>query len=209
MLECTWRFYLPEIGNFIQDAPDKQIVKFKPSSMAAMRASAIESTVLNVPADLLQQKMADLKLSAEVASVEPDYTTNTSVDDPYAAEHYALDAIQAYQARDIPTGATDQIIAIIDTGVDLTHLDLTDKIVAGYDFGHGTHVAGIAATVYNNTKGIAEDIMWAADQGANVINLSVGSTARPPKPAPPLRLSLPSSAQPILPHLLLQSPPQP
>ena len=71
------------------------------SVAAAPGLAAIESTVLNVPSELRQQKMAALRLSADVASVEPDYiyqTTDTSVDDPYAAEHYALDAIQAYQA---------------------------------------------------------------------------------------------------------------
>jgi subtilisin family serine protease len=51
-------------------------------------------------------------------------------------------------------------IAIIDTGVDLTHSDLEANLVAGYDFvdkdgtpqdgeGHGTNVAGIAAAALN------------------------------------------------------------
>src|SRR5207248_8596592 len=107
-------------------------------------------------------------------------------------------------------------IAIVDTGVDLTHPDLAAHIVPGQnfiepgrppqdDFGHGTHVAGIAAAVANNGIGVAgvapganimpvrvlhkerqpdgsyegtgtsadvdAGIHWAADHGAQVINL--------------------------------------
>jgi minor extracellular serine protease Vpr len=57
------------------------------------------------------------------------------------------------------------IISIIDTGIDLNHLDLDGQIIGGYDFvdnddmpedinGHGTQVAGIIAA-NGNLKGIA------------------------------------------------------
>lgn len=58
-------------------------------------------------------------------------------------------------------------VAVIDTGVDYTHLDLKNRVnvSAGYDFvnndadpmddnGHGTHVAGIIAAEMNNEEGI-------------------------------------------------------
>jgi thermitase len=70
------------------------------------------------------------------------------------------------EAWELTAGITSTVIAIVDTGVDLDHPDLTGKIVPGYDFvngddtpqddhGHGTHVSGIAAATRDNGTGIA------------------------------------------------------
>ena len=69
-------------------------------------------------------------------------------------------------AWDIEKGSSNVIIAIVDTGCELTHPDLAEKFVAGYDFvnndsdpsddnGHGTFCAGIAAANTNNSVGTA------------------------------------------------------
>ena len=106
-------------------------------------------------------------------------------------------------------------VAILDTGIDQDHEDLSPKIVlnrdftgssSGYDdmYGHGTHVGGIVAAVTNNGTGvasgcpscqlingkvlndngsgayswIASGITWAADNGAKVINMSLGGSVK-------------------------------
>jgi thermitase len=77
-----------------------------------------------------------------------------------------LPVIGTEQGWDITRGTAEVEIAIVDTGVDLDHPDLKNRIVKGYnvinesaepddDNGHGTHVAGIIASETNNNEGIA------------------------------------------------------
>ena len=75
--------------------------------------------------------------------------------------------IKAVQAWTITTGSSNIKIAILDSGVDLTHPDLKNNLLPGYDatgggnngnqsgVGHGTCCAGIAAAQGNNSLGVA------------------------------------------------------
>ncbi len=81
--------------------------------------------------------------------------------DPYFVYQYDMSLINADAAWGLCNlKASGVTIAVIDTGVDLTHPDLQANLLPGYDFvnndavpqdnnGHGTNVAGIAAAALN------------------------------------------------------------
>ena len=84
-------------------------------------------------------------------------------DDPLVDRQYHLRRVRAYESWDVARGL-NQVIAVLDTGVDLDHPDLKGKLVRGVDLvdrntppddknGHGTFVAGIAVATMNNDEG--------------------------------------------------------
>lgn len=143
----------------------------------------------------------------------PASAAGLKVNDPMFDRQWGLRRIGAPDAWKVTQGA-GTTIAIVDTGVSPRHEDLAanflkskqyDAINDDFDAtdlqGHGTSVAGVAAAVGNNRKGIigaapkakimpvrafgaidgadpadvADGVLWAADNGADVINLSLGA----------------------------------
>ena len=124
-----------------------------------------------------------LRAMPGVRYVEPNYKVFAfaTPNDPYYNQQYGLTRIQAHLAWDLWQPQRTVYIAIIDSGIDYTHPDLTNKIrrhsngaIYGYDAfnlmgwsqdfmdyaGHGTHCAGIAAAEINNGIGIAGVASW-------------------------------------------------
>lgn len=95
-----------------------------------------------------------------------------AAEDPYRPQQWGLERIGAPSAWERTVGA-GIVVAVLDTGIDLEHPDLRDRLlrdgdgrVVGRDFvdgdrvpqdenGHGTMVAGIALAMADNGEGIA------------------------------------------------------
>lgn len=88
----------------------------------------------------------------------------------FSQYQWNLPVIETNRGWDLSRGSEDVIIAVVDTGADLTHTDLAGQLVEGYnivdkekkpldDVGHGTHVAGIIGALVNNGEGVA-GVSW-------------------------------------------------
>ena len=131
--------------------------------------------ILDLPAQASETafvKLFESRPEVEFAELDrilapSDITPN----DPwYANWQWHLRKIQAPTAWETTTGASEIVIAILDTGVDGTHEDLASQMVPGWNVfnnnndtrdiaGHGTHVAGTAAARSNNGIGVAS-VAW-------------------------------------------------
>jgi hypothetical protein len=102
-------------------------------------------------AGITVQVQAAFSLSTDPMRVKQSYLDRIHIDAAWAAAGVNPSSV---------------IVAVVDTGVDLTHPDLAGKLTDGInlvnpgskpldDNGHGTNVAGIIAASLNNDKGIA------------------------------------------------------
>lgn len=161
------------------------------------------ATIFGAP-DPVQPRLMPAPLPGDGEA--PDETPN----DPLYSQQWHHAKIDSPSAWD-RSHAEGIVVAVIDTGVDCDHPDLRGKCLPGYDHfnndsdprddhGHGTHVAGIAASQTDNGVGgaatgwdarilpvkalgasgngglaaIASAVVWATDHDADIINMSLG-----------------------------------
>ena len=160
---------------------------------------------------------------------DPAFTTSVTDQE----KQWWLSLVKVPEAWEIDKGSGKINVAVVDTGINGQHEDLSDgRVGAGYlsycqvaspssgtclvhvdgtvpgsvnsdDNGHGTIVAGIIGAISDNSKGIAgvahsvrlmpvkvmdstgqgvssdvaAGIVWATDNGADIINMSLGGTS--------------------------------
>lgn len=206
-------------------------------SRAVFRVNRLDVYTIEIPeGTTVEEMIGALARNPDVEYAHPNHVFNASLtpNDSLFKYQYALSNtgqligsvpgsptgkasadIKAPAAWEETTGAESVTVAVLDSGVDLTHPDLKDNIKnsgrdfvnndfdASDDFVHGTLVAGIIAASTDNGEGIAgvawkckilpvkvlndagtgttdkiaQAVIWAADNGASIINMSLGGPA--------------------------------
>jgi thermitase len=144
----------------IAQSANAEVVKF---------ATRMSSAVIEFSQTPSEEVLQTLRANSVVEFVEPNYkiTNKYTMSDPRTRDQQGLAVANLAKAWDITFGDPKIVIAVVDTGIDLKHPDLKNKLVEGYnvitqgktppmdDNGHGTHASGIAAAESNNKIGIA------------------------------------------------------
>jgi hypothetical protein len=176
-----------------------------------------------VPKTMPENQAVQARPSKAYSTRTPDEVICTNPEqNPLYEEQWGIKHLKINELWSKPIiNSKRPVIAILDTGVDITHPDLVDNIWTkegtedehGYDFindtkdirdynMHGTHVAGIAAACNNETgivganpqalimpitvmqsdgtgdvQVLVKGIQYAIDNGADVINMSLGTYA--------------------------------
>jgi hypothetical protein len=118
--------------------------------------------------DAAKQVVGDALGRSGVLAVEMNRRVSTAANDPLFRNQWALDSRHFYFDRVNQVTRSDTArpyVAVVDSGVQGSHPDLTWHVRSGHDTtgygstaddcGHGTHVAGIIAATANNSRGVA------------------------------------------------------
>jgi subtilisin family serine protease len=194
---------IPELGVYVLESPSG-----RPADAAASSLGREEGVVWAHPT---------VRITAEGIP-----------DDPLIAKQSHLPRIRAFEAWTVTRGEGAPPLAILDTGVDHGHPEFAGRLHPAShnvltpgarpedDYGHGNHVAGIAAASADNGVGVAgvapkaslmvvkimdangrgDDATFAAglihavDHGAKVVSMSFGAGKRSPLFEDALRYAL-------------------
>ena len=193
-------------GTIVETLPQISVIRIKLEPQVSV-AESIKSL----------EKLKEVEYAEPNGICYMDVVVPVTPNDSAYGSQWAPQLTGAENAWGVTTGDVGVTIATTDTGVDGTHPDLGGKVIAGYDtynnvpilvgvdssvYSHGTHCAGIAAAVGNNSKGMAgvawgsvimpikicddgpdytaswsdmaDAFIWAADNGADIISCSFG-----------------------------------
>ncbi len=171
---------------FINIFPERYIVKGKQAAIGNAISSfngkilkkVLGYTVIDIKTkSITKNSMVEkLKQIPGIKAAEIDHIkkVNYIPNDPGYDIQWNLKKIGFEKYSDKNVSDTSVIVAVIDTGIDSSHEDLSTKIAGGHNFvlttstgmlysptnydddnGHGTHCSGIIGAITNNGKGVA------------------------------------------------------
>jgi len=207
---CIWAFGPQDSeGAYAQQESPRVIAATPPVTSLTIEDPSSEPTTDTNTLDL--PSVSDEPAGEEVNIIKTEpvlQPTARVITEPQADKQWALNEIDMNGLWQMSTGSSQIRVAVLDTGIDDSHPDLSGQVVAETNIatsgkpndshGHGTHIAGIIAAKDNNegiigiapdcallnvkvaddmgrcqASDLAEGIIWAADNGADVINVSI------------------------------------
>jgi subtilisin family serine protease len=167
------------------------LVKFKPGATENDKQKSLNEASARISGEIPQLDVKIIELppnasetaqakafagqpNVEFAELNRVYEPALIPNDPWYADplspEWHLPKIACPQAWDTTIGSSNVVIAILDTGVNPAHVDLTSKLVPGWNVlynntntsdvnGHGTSIAGIVGASTNNGTGVAS-VTW-------------------------------------------------
>lgn len=127
----------------------------------------LNAVILEVDPSDLAQALTDLQARPEVASAEPNYLAQTAfiANDPGFYRQENLHLIQVPAAWDLTRSSQEVTVAVIDTGVDVSHPDLIDHLW------QNTAEANGMQGVDDDHNGYVDDVWgWNMVAGNNNVN---------------------------------------
>jgi subtilisin family serine protease len=127
------------------------------------RIEELNVRVVYVPAAAIEHARGRWAAASEVVGVEMDGLVKADwmPPDPLWDYQWEQRQVRAPKAWGLERGVYSTVVAVVDTGVQLNHPDLSARLVPGHDFvngdsrpnddnGHGTAVAGVVAATANS-----------------------------------------------------------
>ena len=201
LVVSIWALSAPQTENALAEVDDSLSV-----STPAVSDSAYHEDEADNPSESVagQPTIGTGETPADTA----DQSATVALNEPTTGQQPILNEADLASLRQITTGGNETIVAVLDTGIDRNHEELSGKVIAEINFtdsptqsdvhGHGTHVAGIIGArddglgvsgvapgcSLQNVKvasdigscqasNLAQGIIWAVDNGASVINISI------------------------------------
>jgi subtilisin family serine protease len=171
----------------VQYVPDRLVVGFDETASSETMAAviegvdgtvkrslpAIDASAIEVQDGQADEAISSLEAAPAVEYVEPEVllqAADVAPNDSLWSEQWGPKRVRAPTAWEATRGSASVVVAVLDTGIDAGHADLSGAVVPGFDVvsndfdpqddnGHGTAAAGVIAARTNNAQGQA-GVCW-------------------------------------------------
>ncbi len=126
-----WYWYLGKKYSALEDMSNEEIFESLFNEMPDDEKAIYQNYRIKLPEDMSVEKaITELKINSDVEYVHPNYILKTTAvpNDTFYGYQWGLKKIKFPEALDINNFREEIVIAVLDTGVDYNHEDLSENI---------------------------------------------------------------------------------